>query len=182
MYNLEEKMISRKDVFKGDVLNVHIDVVSLPNGKTSTREVINHPGAACIVPLTKEEDVLFVRQYRYPFSKVMLELPAGKLEPGQEPLDNAIRELKEETGAVAENYIHLGSICVSPGYCDETIHIYCCKISDIGAQKLDEDEFLNIEKISLNKAFKMVMYNEIDDAKTQIAILKTYYMKQCGSL
>lgn len=103
----------------------------------------------------------------------MLELPAGKLEKGQNPLENGKRELLEETGAIGREYVTLGQLYPSPGYCGEIIHLYFCKIDHFEKQQLDSDEFLNVERIPVDKAVEMVLANEIPDSKTQVAILKT---------
>ena len=178
--NLDEIKLNRKDIFKGRIIDVHLDEVMLPNGKKSEREVVDHPGGVCIAALTKDYELLFVRQYRYPYSEQLLELPAGKLEKGSTPLENGKRELKEETGAEGKDYISLGKVYPSPGYMSEVIYLYLCKVGEVGRQKLDEDEFLNVEKIKIDDAFKMVMNGEIKDAKTQIAILKIKNLITCG--
>lgn len=170
--NLEEKTITRKEIFKGKVIEVHLDEVELPNKERATREVVNHRGGVCVAALTDKDELLFVRQYRYPYKQVILELPAGKLELGYTPLENGIRELKEETGAEGRDYVSLGEVYPSPGYCGESIHLYFCRIESMGNSSPDEDEFLEVEKIPLNKAVEMVLNNEISDAKTQVAVLK----------
>ena len=166
-----EKTLSRKEIFKGYLLNFHVDEILLPNGKKSTREIVEHKGAACIASLTPENEVLFVKQFRYPFKEILLELPAGKLE-GDEPLECAKRELLEETGAIGQDFISLGKIYPTVAFCTEVIHLFACKVSDFKKPKPDKDEFLEILKIPLNKAVKMVLNGEIPDAKTQIGILK----------
>lgn len=170
---LYEKTLETNEIFDGRVIHVTVDKVELENGKTSMREVVGHPGGVCVAALTENDELLFVRQFRYPYKEVLLELPAGKLERGQSPLENGKRELLEETGAVGKEYITLGKLYPTPGYCGEIIHIYFCKIDHYEQQKLDEGEFLNVEKIPLSKAVEMVLNNEIPDAKTQTAILKT---------
>ena len=170
---LYEKTLETKEIFDGRVIHVTVDKVELENGKTSSREVVGHPGGVCVAALTENDELLFVRQFRYPYKEVLLELPAGKLEKGQNPLENGKRELLEETGAIGKEYITLGKLYPSPGYCGEIIHIYFCKIDHYEQQKLDEGEFLNVEKIPLARAVEMVLNNEIPDAKTQTAVLKT---------
>lgn len=171
--NLFEKTLESKKIFDGRVIHVTVDKVELQNGNTSTREVVEHPGGVCISALTKDDELLFVKQFRYPYKEVVLELPAGKLEKGQNPLENGKRELLEETGVIGSNYISLGKLYPSPGYCGEIIHMYFCYVESFEEQNLDEDEFLNVLKIPLNKAVEMVLNNEIPDAKTQTAVLKT---------
>lgn len=179
---LFEKTISSKEVFKGRIIDVTLDEVELENGKKSSREVVGHPGGVCIAALTKENELLFVRQFRYPYREVVLELPAGKLEPGQKPLENGKRELLEETGAVGYSYVSLGQLYPSPGYCAEIIHLYFCRVESFQKPSPDEDEFLNIEKIPLDKAVEMVLNHQIPDAKTQTAVLKTALLLQRGTV
>ena len=131
------------------------------------REIVEHPGGVCIAALNENEELLFVRQFRCPYKEIVLELPAGKLEKGQTPLENGKRELLEETGAVGREYMTLGKLYPSPGYCGEIIHLYFCKIDHYENQQLDEDEFVNVETIPLKKAVEMVLNNEIPDAKTR---------------
>lgn len=170
---LFEKTIDSKEIFDGRVIHVIHDKVELEDGSTSMREVVEHPGGVCVAALTENDELLFVRQFRYPYKEVLLELPAGKLEKGQNPLENGKRELLEETGAIGREYMTLGKLYPSPGYCGEIIHMYFCKIDRYEQQKLDEGEFLNVEKIPLKKAVEMVLNNEIPDSKTQTAVLKT---------
>lgn len=175
---LTEKTLESNSIFNGRVLHLKHDKVKLEDGNTAMREIVEHPGGVCIAALTENQELLFVRQFRYPYHEVVLELPAGKLEKGQTPLENGKRELLEETGAIGREYITLGQVYPSPGYTNEIIHLYFCKIDKWGQTCPDEDEFLNIEKIHINKAVEMVLNNEIPDAKTQIAILKTAALLQ----
>ncbi len=171
--NLTETTLSTVRHFEGRILNLRVDTVSLPNGHTSTREVVEHKGGVCVAALTDEGELLFVRQYRHPYGKVLLELPAGKLDKvGENRLDAAVRELREETGAVAENIEFLGELYPSPGYCDEILTLYLATGLSFGDAAPDEDEFLQVERISLNKAVDMVLKGEIPDAKTQTLVLK----------
>lgn len=173
---LFEKTLESKEIFDGRVIHVTLDKVELENGKTSMREVVGHPGGVCIAALTDDNELLFVKQFRYPYKEVVLELPAGKLEKGQNPLENGKRELLEETGMIGSGYISLGKLYPSPGYCGEIIHMYFCRIERFEGQQLDEGEFLNVLKIPLDRAVEMVLNNEIPDAKTQTAVLKTAMM------
>lgn len=173
---LFEKTLDSQEIFDGRVIHVTVDTVELENGETSKREVVGHPGGVCVAALTENDELLFVRQFRYPYKEIILELPAGKLEKGQNPLENGKRELLEETGAVGREYMSLGKLYPSPGYCGEIIHIYFCKIDHYEQQRLDAGEFLNVEKIPLDKALEMVLNNEIPDAKTQTAIMKIAFM------
>ncbi len=175
---LTEKTIASQSVFEGRVIHVKHDKVELENGKTAMREIVEHPGGVCVAALTENRELLFVRQFRYPYKEIVLELPAGKLEKGQNPLENGKRELLEETGAIGREYVTLGQLYPSPGYCGEIIHLYFCKIDHFENQQLDQDEFLNVERIPLDTALRMVHRNEIPDAKTQVAILKTAALLQ----
>ncbi len=175
---LTEKTISQTNIYSGRIINVSVDDVELPNGEMAKRELVAHSGGACVVAVDDNQEILFIRQFRYPFKEILLELPAGKLEKGQTPLQNCIRELKEETGAIGRNYVSLGTVYPTVGYCNEVIHIFMCQIDSIGTQNLDKDEFLNVEKIHIDKALDMVMNNQIPDAKTQIGILKASILLQ----
>lgn len=170
--HLEEKKLSSEKIFEGKVVKLYRDNVLLEDNSEATREVIRHPGGVCVVALTENNEILMVKQFRYPHNKIMTEVPAGKLEWGEEPFECGKRELLEETGFTAEEYTYLGTLAPTPAYCSEIIHIYMAKKLTLGKQKLDEGEFLDVEKISLEKAVEMVMNGEITDAKTQLAILK----------
>ena len=173
MSNLIEKQISREEIFKGVALHVVKDEILLPDGKRSVREISLHNGAAAVIPILSDGRVLMEKQFRYAHGRVMLEIPAGKLDtPDEPPLEAAKRELLEETGAVAEKYTYLGSIAPSPALIDEVIHVYMAEDLSFGERKLDEGEFLDIEYYTLDELYRMVMKGEITDAKTQIAILK----------
>lgn len=179
---LTEKTLSSKSVFDGRILHITLDEVELPNGKKSKREVVNHPGGVTVAALDEDNCLLFVRQFRYPYKEVVLELPAGKLEKGSTPLENGKRELMEETGAEGYSYISLGQLYPSPGYTSEIIHLYACKVKSQGSSNPDDGEFLNVEKIPLDKAVEMVLNNQISDAKTQVAVLKTAMLIKSGKI
>lgn len=179
--DLKEKTLSGKRVFDGRVIKVRVDEVMLPNGNTSTREVIEHNGGVCVAALTDEGEVLLVRQYRYPYGDVILEIPAGKRDiTGESPLQCGMRELKEETGATAETFYPLGELYPSPGYCGEVIWMFAAKGLTFGEQHTDEDEFLSVEKIPLDTLVDMIMDGKIADAKTQTAILKLKLLVERG--
>ncbi len=179
---LTEKTLSSKTIFDGKIVNLTFDEVILPDGTQAKREVVNHPGGVTVVALTDENEVLFVRQFRYPYKEVVLELPAGKLEKGSAPLENGKRELLEETGAIGYNYISLGVQYSSPGFCNETIHMYMCRIEKFETQQLDEGEFLKVEKIPLDRAVEMILNNQIFDGKTQTAVLKAALLLKSGAV
>lgn len=179
---LTEKTLSSKTVFDGRILHITLDEVELPNGRQSKREVVNHPGGVAVAALDEENNLLFVRQFRYPYKEVVLELPAGKLEKGSTPLENGKRELLEETGAEGYSYISLGQLYPSPGYTSEIIHLYACRVKSVGESRPDDGEFLNVEKIPLDKALEMVLNNMIPDSKTQVAVLKTALLLQSNKI
>ena len=180
---LAERKLTSKEIFDGRILHVFEDTVSLPNGKSASREYLRHIGAVCIIPLLHNGDVLVERQYRYPVGQVLTEIPAGKLDSRDEDhLLAAQRELREETGAVAEHYIDLGKFYPTPGYCGEIIHMYAAKGLSFTSLDLDDDEFLAPEKIPLEKAVEMVMNNEIRDGKTQTAVLKVAQKRRKGEI
>ena len=171
--DLTEKKIEEVSRYSGILMDVHVDKVALPGGRTSQREIAEHPGGVTILPLDENGDVYCVRQYRYAFSTELLEIPAGKLEPGEEPLSAAIRELGEETGIAAGRIDSLGAFMMSPGFCTEVLHLYLARDLRFGVAHPDEDELLNVEKYSLRTLVDMVMRGEIGDAKSAIAILKS---------
>lgn len=173
--NLIEKTLKKDIKFEGQMLKVEKAEVELPNGKTSTREIVLHKGAVCVAALTENNELIFVKQFRYPLGKVVLELPAGKLDIGKnEVLSEAKRELKEETGIIGTDYVSLGKLYTSPGYSSEEIFLFLCKVKEYGDMCPDEDEFLEVVKIPLNEAYNLVLNGEINDAKTQICIFKAY--------
>lgn len=168
----EEKTLDIKDIYQGSVIKVQSHTVSLPDGKPAQRDIVLHPGGCVIIPINEEGELYMVRQFRKPLDKTTLELPAGKLDiSGEDPRECAKRELMEETGLDAEKIEHLMDIHVSPGYSNEVIHMYMATGLRQGASCTDEDEFLSVEKFSINKLVEMVLNHEITDAKTIIGIL-----------
>ena len=169
---LTEKTLSSEKIFDGRILHVRRDTVLLPNGHQSTREVVDHPGGVCVLALDDQERVLVVSQFRYPYGEVLRELPAAKLEYGEDPAQAAIRELREETGAVAGTFQPLGELYPSPGYCGEIIRMYLARDLSFGDTDPDEDEFLGLERVPFSQLVEQVMSGEIKDAKTIAAVLK----------
>ena len=177
--HLKEERLRSEEIYRGRILDVYKDTVLLENGTEAIREVVHHPGGACVVPLTSDGCVLMVRQFRYPHHTETLEVPAGKLEYGEDPLQCAVRELKEEVGGEAESLESLGSLFPTPAYDEEVIYMYLARqITETSTQSLDADEFLDVVRIPLADAVQMVMENRIRDAKTQIALLKTAFLLQ----
>jgi len=174
--DLTEKQLLSEPIYDGKVVHLYKDSVRLPNGNTAIREVIRHQGAVCVVALDNEYNIYVVKQFRYPFADVITEIPAGKLEKGEEPLECAKRELLEETGLYAENFRYLGKIYSSPAFLDEVLHIYLATGLKKGTQNLDDDEFLDVEKVDLNEFVKQIIKGDIPDGKTQTAVLKAYYL------
>ncbi len=180
--DLTEKTLSQEYIFKGRILNMRVDEALLPDGTTAGREVVEHPGGVCVAALTEDDCLLFVRQFRYPYGEVLPEIPAGKRDPGETPLETGKRELKEETGYTAKNYLSLGRVYPSPGYFNEVIYMYLATGLVAGDVSPDEDEFLEVEKIPLTAAVDMVMNDEITDAKTQAAVMKVWFLRQNGEI
>ncbi len=178
--NLRETPVEQEVKYEGRIIRLRVDKAQLPNGRIATREVVEHNGGVCIAALTEQQELLFVRQFRYPYQEVVLELPAGKIDKGEEPLACGKRELTEETGASAQQYRSLGRLYPSPGYCGEVIHLFLATGLSFGRMNPDEDEFLEVERIPLEKAVQMVLDNEVPDAKTQVAVLKTWALLQKG--
>ena len=171
--SLRETMKTHEEIYDGRVLHVFKDDVELPNGQTGLREYVRHIGAAAVLPITEAGEVLLVKQFRYPFDKTILEIPAGKRDSYTEnPLDTAMRELKEETGATCHNLIPLGEYYSSPAILDEVIWMYLAKDLTMTEQSLDEDEFVEIVRMPFADLLGMVERNEIRDGKTQAAVLK----------
>lgn len=170
---LEEKQVDAKQIYDGEVLHVRFDNIMLPNGKPATRELINHIGAVCIIPVTDDNKVIIERQFRYPIYQVVTEIPAGKLDSKDEDrLLAAKRELREETGYTADKWTDLGIYYPAPAYSDEKITMYLAQGLHKGERDLDEDEFLNVIEVPLQELLEDVMNGTITDGKTQICIMK----------
>ncbi|MEH6945943.1 NUDIX hydrolase [Bacillus sp. JJ634] len=172
MKKFEEKTLSSQKIFTGKVISLQVDDVELPNGKTSKREIIKHPGAVAVIAITDDGKIVMVEQYRKAMERSLVEIPAGKLEPGEEPLKTAERELEEETGYVCERMEHVISFYTSPGFADELVHVYVAhqlsKKED--AASLDEDEFVEVIELTLEEAQQYIEEEKIYDAKTAYAV------------
>ena len=171
--NLIERTKASEKVFDGKLLQVYRDTVILPNQNTATREYIQHIGAVAVVPVLEDGRIIVERQFRYPLNAVITEIPAGKLDSNQEDrLEAAKRELREETGYIAEEWKEIGDYIPAAAYCDERITIYLARGLKKGEQELDEDEFLHVEAVPLEKLMEQVMTGEITDGKTLAGLLK----------
>ena len=176
-----EKRVDGEIKYSGIIVKVRLDRAQLENGRIVRREVVEHPGGVTILPIDENGDCYMVRQFRYPFSRQLLEAPAGKLEYGEDPHECAVRELSEETGFTADELVYMGKCFTSPGFSSEVLHIYLALGLHAGSAHLDEDEFLNVEKYSLSELCGMAERGEIEDAKTQIAVLRAdKYLKSRG--
>ncbi len=170
--HLQEKTISSDTVYEGKIFTVTHDSAELENGQTAIRDVIFHSGGVCVIPVTEKNEIFMVKQFRYPFREITSEIPAGKLERGESHSECGKRELLEETGCTCTEYIYLGEIYPTPAYNTEVIHVYLARGLSFEKQCLDSDEFLDVEKVPLSDAVRLVMDGKIKDAKTQIAVLK----------
>ncbi|NTZ17626.1 NUDIX hydrolase [Paenibacillus sp. JMULE4] len=176
----EEVTISTRSVFQGRIISLQVDTVKLPNGSEATREIVKHPGAVAVLAITPDDRMLVVEQYRKPLEKSQIEIPAGKLEPGEKPENCARRELEEETGYTSASLQLLSSFYTSPGFADEIIHLYVAQGLTKGEAQPDEDEFLEIEAITLEQAQQYVAEGRISDAKTIMAIYAWQIYKLTG--
>ena len=172
-----ETQISSELIYDGKVVHLYVDQVRLPDGNPALREYVHHIGAVCVLPLDAEQNVLCVRQYRYPFAKELIEIPAGKLDSREEDhREAALRELREETGATCKRLTYLGAYYGSPAILDECIDMYLAEDLTLGELSLDDDEFLDLVKIPLSTMVDMVLAGEIPDGKTQVAVIRVNEM------
>lgn len=164
--NYEEKTVSEQHIYTGNIINVDRITVTLPDGRLATRDIVKHPGASAVIPLNENGEMYMVRQFRKPLESVSLEIPAGKLDAGEDPAVCAARELKEETGLNARQVIHLVSIHSTPGFSNEILHIYAAVGLNEGQSCADEDEFISTEKYTVAELIDMVLTGKITDAKS----------------
>lgn len=167
---MEEKTIEREVIYQGKIFDVEKHVVSLPNGNTSVRELVYHNGAVAVLVIDESDKIVMVEQYRKAFESMSLEIPAGKLEKGEEPMASAERELEEETGYTAESLEKIFSFYGAPGFCSERVDVFVARGLSAGEMNLDEDEFLNVKRYSFDEAVDLLNRGVITDAKTIMAI------------
>lgn len=180
---LLEKRISSKLLHKGVIFDLYGDEVTLPNGNTSKREYVKANGAVAIVALTESGEVIMERQFRYPHDSVIWEIPAGKLDsPDEDKLEAAKRELREETGITAQSYVSLGDYVPSAAILSEVIRVYLATGLSFGGTDLDEDEFINVTRLPLDRVVEMILSNEIGDGKTAFGVLKAKLMIEKGDI
>lgn len=170
--HLRERGLTQEIVYKGSMLKIRVDTVALPNGEIAQREIVEHPGAVAMIPITEDGQVVMVRQFRYPIGQFTLEIPAGKLEFGESPEDTLARELAEETGLKANNVQHLGEIYSAPGFTNERLSIYLVRELSpmVLTEKADTEEFLEPVKLPFEQLLEMIEKGEIQDAKTIIGL------------
>lgn len=174
LQRLEERELSSELIYDGSVVHLYVDRVALPNGQPAIREYVKHIGAVAVLPLTAEQEVICVRQYRYAHRCLLTEIPAGKLDSKTEDhVEAALRELREETGATCNRLTYLGLYRSTPAILDEKVDLYLAEGLEFGKADPDEDEFLDVERIPLSTLLEQVMNGEITDGKTQVAVLKT---------
>lgn len=172
MANPDYELIETREIFRGRVLGLRVDTVRLGNGRTSTLEIVRHPGAVAVVALTGDGEVVLVRQYRYATGEWLLEVPAGKLDPGEDPESCARRELEEETGLVAGSLDQLGSVWTTPGFTNEKIWIFLARDLAPSRQRLEDDEVLTLERMPLARAVESALLGAIEDSKSVCSLAR----------
>lgn len=172
MAHLKETKLSGEVLYDGKIVRLERDKVLLEDGTEALREVVRHPGGVCVLALTDQDEVLIVRQFRYPYQEITIEVPAGKIEYGEDPEECGRRELVEECGCTSDSFTYLGLLYPTTAYNTEIIRIYLATGLHFGAQQLDEEEFLDVERIPFDKLLEMVLNDEVHDSKTQIAVLR----------
>lgn len=177
MKKFEEKTLSSESIFEGKIISLRVEEVELPDGKSAKRELIKHSGAVAILAITKENKLIFVKQYRKALDRILVEIPAGRIEVGEEPAVTAKRELEEETGYGANEFSYIQSFATSPGFADEIIHLYLARdlFKIENPADGDEDEFIELLELTIDEAEELVVSNEIYDAKTIFALIFAKY-------
>ena len=167
---MQERKLSSEKKFDGKLIKVTYDVAEV-NGKEAWREVVHHPGASAVVAIDEENRIIMEKQFRYALNDYLLEIPAGKLDAGEDPLVCAKRELEEETGIIASEWISLGTIATSPGFCNEVIHLYVAKGLSKGEIHWDEDEYVEVERYTFDELLQRIKDEQIKDSKSLSALL-----------
>ena len=178
--DMTEKKLRERMIYDGKIIHLFVDDIELPNGRKATREYIRHQGAVCIVPLTDDGKVVVVDQFRYPFGRVVTEIPAGKIDPGEDPETAARRELSEETGIEGGDLTFIGEFYSSPAILTEIIYMYTVKNFTRGELHTDPDEFVEVREIPLDKLVEDILSGRIKDSKTQAAVLKTAMLRSAS--
>jgi ADP-ribose pyrophosphatase len=178
---MQEQTVETKSIFEGKMITLQVDTVKLPNGRTSTREIVKHPGASAVLALL-DGKMLVVEQFRKPLEKLQVEIPAGKLDPGEDPMEAAYRELEEETGYKANSMKLIHAFYTSPGFADEKLFLYFTDDLAVGSLQLDEDEFLEVEAISFEQAQQYMKEERISDAKTIMAVYAWQHYRLTGEI
>jgi ADP-ribose pyrophosphatase len=180
MSDIEEKILSSEPIYDGKLVKLYRETVQLPNGNRAEREIVRHPGAVAMVPILPTGEVLLVRQYRTAAQRVLLEIPAGTLEPGEDPRIAAGRELQEETGYKPGKLVRLGAEFTAPGYTTEIIYLFVATELESARLDADDDEFIEVVRLPFDEALRQVIAGEIPDGKTQVALLLTAEMLRRG--
>lgn len=180
--DLREKTMSTDYKFRGEIINLRVDTVTTPSGNVATRELVEHPGGVAIVALTEDHCVLMERQYRHPFDTVTFEIPAGKLNYGEDPLECGKRELEEETGCRARIWTPMSFMYPTPGFCCEILHMFLARDLYTGTVHRDQDELMEVEKVPIAEVVNQIMNGTVHDAKTCLAIMKVHEMMRRGEL
>ncbi|MFC4103803.1 NUDIX domain-containing protein [Paenibacillus xanthanilyticus] len=176
-----EPTVSTQPIFEGKIISLQVDTVRLPDGNTATREIVRHPGAAAVLALL-DDKMLVVEQYRKPMEKFQVEIPAGKLDAGEDPMVAAARELEEETGYRAGKLRPLSAFYTSPGFADEKLYVYIAEELTLGESRPDEDEYLNVSAITFEEAQQYIREERISDAKTVLAVYAWHIYRLTGEI
>jgi ADP-ribose pyrophosphatase len=180
--NPETAVLSHQEIYRGKIVSLHVDTIRQKSGKTTLREVVLHPGGVAAVPILDDGRILLIRQFRYPIGKFILELPAGKLDSGQPPLDTVAREIEEETGHYARTLSYETTFYTTPGICNESIHLFIARDLIPSTQRLEEGGHITLEAYTLEECLKKIATEEINDGKTILGILWYQMRSEIGNL
>jgi ADP-ribose pyrophosphatase len=175
--NPETAILNHQEIYRGKIVSLHVDTIQQASGGTTIREVVLHPGGVAAIPILDDGRILLIRQFRYPIGKFILEIPAGKLDTGQPPLETVAREIEEETGYVAGEITHVTTFYTTPGICNESIHMFVARDLTLKTQKLEEGEHITVEAYTLEECLSRIRSGEINDGKTILGIL--WYHQIC---